>query len=93
MELREASTWMDYLLQCKKECLYNKKVLDVTSSILKLTFYSNMCRNKSKDLYNNVKKSVFKLFLSDIHIHINFLRRKIKSIYDRLAALVPDNLI
>ena len=44
-------------------------------------------------VYYKLKSSIFKLFLNDIHIHINFLRRKIQSIFYRLAFLVPNNAL
>ena len=52
-----------------------------------------MFKNKSEYSYNILKASIFELFVKDIHIHINFLSKKLQSMYDRLAVQVPDNIL
>ena len=54
--------------------------------------YSGTCKRQQQSICDNIKRSVLKLLVQDIHYHINFLKRKLSKIENNLHTILPRHV-
>ena len=64
--LRTAHYKKNFLKSCRKEKVFNKKVLGCTKGIINLHFYSKSCKRICENIHEELKVKILNLFIKDI---------------------------
>ena len=88
--LRTAQHKKNFLKTCKKEKVFNKKVVGCTKGIINLHFYCKSCKRLCENFHDELKVKILNLFIKDIYNHINYLKRKLDNCINNLKTLLPS---
>ena len=83
----------NYLIECRRNDVLPKKILNLNSKFNEFSFHSNFCERKFQHSLNKFKCSLLNLQIKDISNYINFLKNRVFTIRNELQKFFPQGII
>ena len=92
-EFRFGIARKQFLLNCRSQNYFPKNILNATTNIRKLHFYSNKSKFHMNNMVNKFEHRLRNEEIKDIHYHLNYLNKKLESQKIELKKLLPSKVV